>query len=315
MGLLFPWLILANALFLVFWLIVRDRYFLFSMGVIILGFAEVSSIIGMPWGQLNHDDSSELTLVTFNMRRLEPFHNKQQTVNSDVLTEILGAYNADIICLQEVPSTYKEQEQIRAAFTKNLAMEFTSMSASKSLGIISKYPLEDTGYEYFTNNANGILWGTVKTPFGPLAVYSFHLQTNQISDLADQVVNESPSSVTGTLGNLWSMLRGYKNAALIRNDQGQRINQLVKEQTLPFILGGDLNDVPQSSTYYVTQKGMQDAFKSSGQGLGITYAGHLPGLRIDYVFAGPRIKVNSNFVGEKTFSDHYPVVAKISMPK
>ena len=63
-GLLFPWLILANALFFVFWLIVRDRYFLFSLGVIVLGFAEVSSIIGRPWGQLNHNDSNELTLVT-----------------------------------------------------------------------------------------------------------------------------------------------------------------------------------------------------------------------------------------------------------
>ncbi|NRB64544.1 MAG: hypothetical protein HRU40_16205, partial [Saprospiraceae bacterium] len=132
-GLLFPWLILANALFFVFWLIVHDRYFLFSLGVIVLGFAEVSSIIGRPWGQLNHNDSNELTLVTFNMRRLEPFDNKQQVVSPDVLTEVLGSYNADIICLQEVPSTQKKQDKIRAAFARNLGMGFSSMSASKSL--------------------------------------------------------------------------------------------------------------------------------------------------------------------------------------
>ncbi|NRB63815.1 MAG: endonuclease/exonuclease/phosphatase family protein [Saprospiraceae bacterium] len=184
------------------------------------------------------------------------------------------------------------------------------------MGIISKYPLEDTGYEYFTNNANGILWGTVQTPYGPLAVYSFHLQSNRISGLADQIVHESSTfSLARTIRTFWSMLEGYKNAALIRTDQGQRINQLVKAQTLPFILGGDLNDVPQSNTYHLIRKGMQDAFKASGRGLGITYAGHLPSLRIDYVFAGPSIDVKSNFVGEKTFSDHYPVVAKISMPK
>lgn len=314
-GLLFPWLLAANILFVLYWTVRRNRYVFFSLGVLFMGYSHVQSILGWPFGKKISPNNNSLTVVTFNMHRQVAYPGTGEIRSPEAVADLLGAYQPDVVCLQEVPSRAKDQQALAQAFAKKSNLHFASMSASKSLGIISKYPIKDTKYEYFTNNANGVLWGTIETPQGDLMVYSFHLLSNQISDLAEQVTHDPTSSGSKTVRTLRSMLAGYKNAAVVRSDQADRVNELVKAQKLPFLLCGDLNDVPQSYTYRRMTKGIQDGFKASGRGTGISYAGRLPGLRIDYVFTSPSIQVRSNFVGNQTYSDHFPVVAQISLPK
>ena len=52
---------------------------------------------------------------------------------------------------------------------------------------------------------------------------------------------------------------------------------------------------------------MKDSFREKALGLGTTFAGILPLLRIDYVLTEPVFKIHSCRTVRSPFSDHYPV--------
>lgn len=54
-----------------------------------------------------------------------------------------------------------------------------------------------------------------------------------------------------------------------------------------------------------------DAYRERGYGIGTTYAGRIPLLRIDYVFADPQLNVSSFEIIKDHFSDHYAVATTL----
>ena len=113
----------------------------------------------------------------------------------------------------------------------------------------------------------------------------------------------------------WKDIRGrlgrYRRAAKIREEQAEVLASHLRKSPYPVILCGDLNDVPQSFVYHQVAFGLQDAFQTAGKGLGVTYAGPVPGLRIDVILASPSVHVEDCRIGRREFSDHLPVVARI----
>jgi endonuclease/exonuclease/phosphatase family metal-dependent hydrolase len=82
----------------------------------------------------------------------------------------------------------------------------------------------------------------------------------------------------------------------------------------PVIVLGDFNDTPQSYTYAVIRgEDLHDSFVQRGSGIGTTYAGSIPGLRIDFVMTGSRFTIIRHEVLKLPYSDHYPVVAECVM--
>jgi endonuclease/exonuclease/phosphatase family metal-dependent hydrolase len=58
-------------------------------------------------------------------------------------------------------------------------------------------------------------------------------------------------------------------------------------------------------------EGLQDAFKVKGSGRGVTYAGNIPGLRIDYMMTTPDFEVLDFKTLRMGLSDHYPLVTRV----
>ena len=80
------------------------------------------------------------------------------------------------------------------------------------------------------------------------------------------------------------------------------------EANIPHVICGDLNDTPFSFTYKLMTEKHADSFQEVGQGIGSTYAGLLPGLRIDYIFAEKnKMRCCLHQVWQAPFSDHLPV--------
>ena len=80
------------------------------------------------------------------------------------------------------------------------------------------------------------------------------------------------------------------------------------------IICGDFNETPLSYNYRQMQKaGFTDTFTKVGRGIKPTYAGKLPLLRIDYVWANNGIiPLDFNRLRYKG-SDHYPVMLDFSI--
>jgi endonuclease/exonuclease/phosphatase family metal-dependent hydrolase len=58
---------------------------------------------------------------------------------------------------------------------------------------------------------------------------------------------------------------------------------------------------------------MQDAFLTRGSGIGRTFAGLAPTLRIDYIFTDKSFTINSFRKINSDLSDHYPVIANLTL--
>ena len=138
-------------------------------------------------------------------------------------------------------------------------------------------------------------------------VFNLHLQSNAISSIADDVAANGNINDKKTWQQFKSMIGRFKRAVIKRADQAEHVAEKIKESPFPVIVMGDLNDVPQSYSYRLISNALQDTFREKGNGLGFTYVGPIPGLRIDYIFADPKLKVLDFNRGNRNYSDHRPV--------
>jgi endonuclease/exonuclease/phosphatase family metal-dependent hydrolase len=81
----------------------------------------------------------------------------------------------------------------------------------------------------------------------------------------------------------------------------------------PFIFCADLNSVPSSYVYQTLKSDLTDAFLSKGYGLGKTYEGLSPTLRIDVVLMSKSLKPTQYSSPQLPYSDHFPIITDIEI--
>ena len=84
---------------------------------------------------------------------------------------------------------------------------------------------------------------------------------------------------------------------------------------MPIVLCGDFNDLPNSYVSNKISKNMKDAFLDYSFGIGHTYNGKIPFLRIDYILITPTFNVTKFEVINNKISDHFPVYAELNLDK
>ena len=103
-----------------------------------------------------------------------------------------------------------------------------------------------------------------------------------------------------------------RTAFRVRAWQAEQIRRVIEQEALPVILSGDFNGTADNWSYRVLSDGLQDAFRSAGDGWGATYHSKFPLLRIDFVLLGPEFEpVRARVPGEyHAESDHLPLVVR-----
>jgi endonuclease/exonuclease/phosphatase family metal-dependent hydrolase len=74
---------------------------------------------------------------------------------------------------------------------------------------------------------------------------------------------------------------------------------------------GDMNDVPMSYCYAQLRDMLDDAFVESGSGMGGTYIGALPSLRIDHILYSPTLESWDFHTLPEKLSDHHGVTTML----
>jgi endonuclease/exonuclease/phosphatase family metal-dependent hydrolase len=87
----------------------------------------------------------------------------------------------------------------------------------------------------------------------------------------------------------------------------------IESSPYPVIICGDFNDPPSSYTYNRISSRLKDAFVEAGSGLGNTYNGIIPLLRIDYILHSPQLNSGQFRVIEENFSDHFPITCQLEI--
>jgi endonuclease/exonuclease/phosphatase family metal-dependent hydrolase len=112
--------------------------------------------------------------------------------------------------------------------------------------------------------------------------------------------------------NSKNVITKFKQTFLKQEGQADRVRAEIERSPYPVIVCGDFNNVPNSYPYETIGKGLQDAFVKKGSGMGRTFTGISPTLRIDNIFVDGRYSVNQFTRIRKKLSDHFPIITDIS---
>jgi endonuclease/exonuclease/phosphatase family metal-dependent hydrolase len=315
LGLVQPWLFLVNGLCLIYWFLRFKVYgFLFAL-VLILGKDPLSGFVGLYGGEpLASEDS--VKIMSYNIAKLYNIKDVNRRVDSEFTFQELMAFlkeeQPDILCIGEMHPDYIE------GLKKSLEFPYVMTTARDGkrelLAVYSKFPIKGGEEIIFGNSYNANVYVDIEIKGSKFRVYNVHLKTNKITDLTSEFIRPNTDS-KARVGQIKSMLRRFTNAAVEREEEAQIIAESMAKSPYPVLLCGDFNDTPGSYTYRTLAKGLKDAFKEKGRGMGTTFAGNIPALKIDYIFVDKSIEVESHRIERILFSDHFPLIATLQLPK
>lgn len=323
-GLAYPYLLILNLIFVLYWLIRLKRFILISILVILIGWNHLNNLIPLNLRKseipVNARDDQMFSTLTYNIRQFNLYH---WTRDAEVQTHILDfvrQQNPDIVCFQEFYTADRSGERERDVARKlqvfpDNAVYYTAeakYSAGFGIATFSKYPILKKSRIPFNTSYNAAMYTDILVETDTLRVFNIHLQSIRFrqEDYAfmDTVRLKHPNQQMRGIKNIGSQL---KKAFVMRAEQAEIISNYIKDSPHPVVVMGDFNDTPHSFAYRKIKKGLHDAFRISGRGFGHTYTGDLPPFRIDYImYSNPLIATDFKRF-KRDFSDHYPITATL----
>lgn len=311
LGLMFPFMIFINLFFSVFWLLRKRWFALISLLVIAMGWNAFSGIIGLKLPQSSDSNDKAIRVMSYNIRALSKLANyptKSPKENKEKFTFFMEENKLPhVLCVQE--STMPNIKFLQSSMAYPYYCRYPGYNSNTA--ILSVFPIDNSGFVKFDKGNGDCVWADINFDGKIIRFYSVHLHSNTISIQADTLIKIDNIEKNKTIKGVEGMFQKYKFATRVRYEQAKKIKKHMESSPHPVVICGDFNDTPQSFIYHVLSDGMKDTFKERGIGFGTTWAGNLPGLKIDYILADPSVNVISHDIYRRQFSDHYPITTTL----
>ncbi|MDO5571381.1 MAG: endonuclease/exonuclease/phosphatase family protein [Bacteroidales bacterium] len=321
-GIVFPFILLVVIAFTIFWMI-RFRWFVaVNIFVIIICWEPVTRYIPMHFYKQNVPQES-IKVLTYNTCGMGRY-NMQRPENMNQVLSFINEQNPDIVCLQEYTFNNRNKDfserYIRSILKNYPYYHFKSASldhTSTGLAIFSKYPITKTkGIDYNSIYNNSCLY-ELDINGKTVTLINNHLESNKLSpedrkfykDLVNNFEKNMLEEFKATLAT--KLAHAYK----IRATQADKLNGIISNISTPIIVCGDFNDTPISYCYNRIRGDLNDAYRDSGFGPGITYHENRFLFRIDHILYNNGFKAYNAKVHHVNYSDHYPVTVYFSLEK
>jgi len=307
-GLFYPVILMVNLAMILFWMLVDFKKLFLSLIAVILGWSHLQGFVNFGG---NETTPAELKILTYNVGFGYPVRSGRKEMrakNKEALSSFFLMHDdVDIFCLQE-SSAYFSRRILREAFPGYHAVEVENQATF----LFSKYPIVQYGNVPFGTSTNSCLWADFDLGNDTIRVYNVHLQSNSVSLDANEVIDNVNLQEKKTWQGIRGILGKYSASSKVRARQAQKVKAHALLSEYPTIILGDINDPPTAYSYRKLSNGFQDAFIQAGNGIGTTYAGKIPMLRIDYILVDDHFETKTFTVLEEPYSDHYAVKAGIS---
>lgn len=322
-GLAYPFLLLINTLFLIYWLFRKPVLMLVPALPILIGWKFLFSTVGFRESTaIEVPKSSEdiIRIMTWNVHGFKPFNPGNDRAVKDQMLDIIRKEQPDILCIQEYYSKRRGENNIKKALIEILNSkhyyiheDFGNQWEVQGMVFFSKLPITDSGAIAFPNTIRGneAIFADFVFNKKKFRVYNIHLQSirfqpedyEYIKNVKEINTNvESSKRIGGRLKR--AFIKRSEQALLIRD-------HITKTCKSPYIIAGDFNDTPTSYAVNTLSKGMYNSFRKKGSGFGITYNGDFPNFQIDYILASKDFTIKSYLAVQKKLSDHYPVISDL----
>lgn len=330
-GLFYPFLLIINILFFIFWIFLRKFHFLISFICILAGLPFIKRIIQIEnpfhdkyYYQKKYDpDNTTFKLLTFNVRLFNLYKWESKTDAVAGIFNFIEREQPDIICFQEFytrENTQLSETEVKMKL-KRLQFSHISYSLNKKnsshfgIATFSAYPIVGTGEIKFPNTHNLCIYTDIKIGKDTIRIYNNHLQSIKflkedyvLMDTLKLKYNEK--QMIGLRKILYRVGAAFRT----RSKQVDDVSAHMNKSPYPVIVCGDFNDSPVSYTYQEMKNELKDAYIESGHGVGYTYRGKFPSYRIDYILYDPILQSYDYQSPKLELSDHYPVICRFILP-
>lgn len=303
----FPWLLWANIALLLVWAVRKHRFALYHLGIMLFGWQYVTAFIGTNAGN-DAIPGNAITVATHNLGGIFRGINLEEDIWAGIFSGYTGFLrengDPDILCIQETARKFYPRLAELMGYKYTLHRKGGTM-------LLSRYPIIANGDVPFSKSDNSMLWADIRVGKRVVRVYSVHLHSNRVTGETERVLDDPQLEKKETYRGIYRVLRKVGGATSVRAEQAAALQKHIWASPHPVILCGDFNDTPNSYVYGLLSEGMTDTFQEQGFGIGTTFAGALPFLRIDYILTDPGIKIYSCRVARGEHSDHHAVVAAL----
>lgn len=323
LGLAYPPLIVLALITIFYWIIRGSWYCLLSLITILVGWNVLVNHVGFRSSvyKTARPDSSSIRMMTYNVHNFKRYGAENDISTKHEILELISAQQPDIINFQEFFTRRRGQYDMRDSIIKLLNsphyyFEKFRFNDNEGIGmaIFSRYPIINHGLIHLSDemgSGNQCLYIDIKRNNSVFRVYNVHLQSIRFDpedyQYVDSVSRIGKPSMTQSKRIAWKL----KKAFIKRSEQVIKVKNHSHDCSYPFIIAGDFNDTPSSFAVNQMAKGLKNAFREKGSGIGRTYNGDFPNYQIDYIMASPQFDIRSYKILEKRLSDHYPVCSDL----
>lgn len=325
LGLAYPFILILNFAFLLIWIIRFKKEFLFSLIAILLGWNHMMNYLPL---NLNREQAEEeiktentFTVLSYNVRNFDHYKWSKEPEALEGMFGLINNENPSILGLQEFYTANRIGERERDVRRKLGEYEYYSIYYSIKTGpetgvgiaTFSRFPIVRSSRIPFNNSLNQGLYTDLLVGNDTLRVINIHLQSigfgQDSYNFLDTISFKYSNRQLREARKIGIHLR---DAFVRRAEQSRIIANYIKDSPYPVLVMGDFNDTPLSYAYRRISRGLFDAFRESGRGLGNTYAGDLPSFRIDYILYSEELEAYHFSRIKSKFSDHFPIMARLA---
>lgn len=325
------YLLLVLLGFIFFWLFIKPGMIFISLITLALAWNPLQHLVQLRLSPnfTREKHPSNLRAMSWNVELFDILEYKTHPERKLEMINIINEHQPDVACFQEMVGSDRIPGAINFVpdFAKSLDMPYYHYSYNPKLdfdgnhhfGIItfSKYPIiSKHTISYAPNDYNSIFQyiDIVKGP-DTFRVFNLHLQSLKFSNENLYYIEKPALKDEEDIEKTKNVLSKLKKGFLKRKVQSIRIKESINKSPYPVIVCGDLNDVPNSYAYNTIGRGLKNAYTEKGTGIGRTYSGITPTLRIDDIFVDKRCNVEQFVRIKKKISDHFPIIADVYYTK
>ncbi|MCF8345991.1 MAG: endonuclease/exonuclease/phosphatase family protein [Bacteroidales bacterium] len=324
LGLAYPYLVLINMVFLVYWTIRFRKELLISLVVILIGWGHLMNLIPLNFGEgsgsKNLPESNLIGLMSYNVRTFDQYNWSQQDNSFDGIFDVIKNQSPDILCFQEfytVNKTGRRERDVKKYLEEysHYFIYYSLESGPNSgfgIALFSKYPIIKTSRIPFDQSMNQAIYADLQLDQDTVRVFNIHLQSIRFGQNNYSFIDSLSLKYSNRqLEEVKDIGKRLRDAFVLRAEQSRIIHRYILDSPYPVIVMGDFNDTPISYAYHRIQKGLTDTFSKAGSGLGNTYAGDLPSYRIDFIFCSKELEPVSFKRIKSKYSDHFPITSSL----
>jgi endonuclease/exonuclease/phosphatase family metal-dependent hydrolase len=325
LGLLFPFLLLINLCFFVYWIIVKKWVMIF---ILTLAFAACwipfSHYCPFHIKTENLPQDHLIKVLSYNVMSFAYTDHSRESPNK--IIQYLAESGADIVCLQEYlvserPNLMNSKKIAEALPMYPYISEVIFSSPEKrykfGLAVLSKFPITKSRKINIRSTYNGVSVHEINVKGKMVVLFNNHLESFKLtaedrSKYSDMIATGNLESFDGLRGSIQQKLG---QAFRIRAKQSEIIaDEIRKANGYYTIVCGDFNDTPISYVHRTMQGPLVNAYAESGFGPGVSYNQNFFLFRIDHIFHSPSMEAYNCRVDKRiNLSDHYPIYCYLKL--